>query len=318
MVSATDQTEQSINSYSQATECLRQLPNDHPKLNHWLRWSHEAFAQQRWRENLQQCMVVAYARMALRNGTLSQSPRSYHNERHINDLLLRVIYCSEHAQGHISKEGMALLSMFSACHDLRQAEAQKPSSDNSLVGANEMASFEEAIRIIKLIGISELWTEHHLLLLKTMIEGSTFGSGGKRSKNFFQGNLAKHLLTQLELTNTDDNELVLLACDLDTANVCLPIDQFAASAIHIFDELISHQNTQLSAHQFFSQQQKIYFFDQQAFHAQITKDLFQSHKTANSDKLLLLSEYIANLPDDLSADQIKQKFKDRANQLSNI
>jgi hypothetical protein len=314
-VSEPDQTETVINGFSIAVETLARLPENHPKLNHWQIWAQDIFKDQPWLEQLNQCMTIAYTRMAVRNGSLSPNPRSYHNECHINDLLLRVMYCAEHDHDDISIEGLAILSYFAACHDLRQAEPPKPIDDNSLVGANEIASYQEAVRIIELSDDQKLWSKHHLLLLKTMIEGSTFGSGGKRSKNFFQGNLAKHLLAQHQFDNPQDKQLILLACDIDTANVSLPIDQFAESAIHIYDELITHQNADISAHQFFSEQQKIYFFEQQAFHANITQQLFQPHKKQNEACLLTLCQHIKKLPMDTTADQIKQQFIQKANEL---
>lgn len=309
-----DYTEQNINSYAAAIEVLQQLPANHPGLKHWSIWFETHFSDVPWYDEIKQDVTIAYARMAMRNGTLSDHTRCYHNEYHINDLLLRIIYCAEHSK-QLSQEGLALLCVFAACHDLRQNETRKSASDDSLVGANEQASFQEAARIIKLTGTSSLWTAHHLLVLKTMIEGSTFGSGGKRSKNFFQGNLAKHLLTQIDLP-PDDEQLVLLACDLDTANVSLPIAQFAESAIHIYEELLAHENTRLSAHQFFCEQQKTYFFDQQCFHSDITKQLFQPHKKLNEEKLMDLTAHINQLSDDLSAENIKLAFRTKAQQLS--
>ena len=211
--------------------------------------------------------------------------------------------------------GLAVMSFFAACHDLRQAEPRLEDNNESLVGANEKASFEEAERIMHLVADEGLWTDHHVLLLKTMIEGSTFGSGGKRSKNFFQGNLAKYLLEQLQLPNKNDEQLVLLGCDLDTANVSLPISEFALSAVHIFDELVTHEHVNISAHQFFSEQQKIYFFEQQTFNADISQDLFSKHKQSNSEKLIALSDHIEQLPSGLHADDIKAEFLRQAKHL---
>ena len=312
--SVQDETETAICGFKEAQQALAELPPDHPQLSHWHRWADEVFQTKPWQPGLQQAMTIAYARMALRNGALSDHPRSYHNELHINDLLSRLMYCAKRFQ-QLTPNGLAVMSIFAACHDLRQAEPRLEDNLKSLVGANEKASFEEAQRIIQLVDDDGLWTEHHVLLLKTMIEGSTFGSGGKRSKNFFQGNLAKHLLEQLQLPNKNDEQLVLLGCDLDTANVSLPISEFALSAVHIFDELITHEHVPISAHQFFSEQQKIYFFEQQTFNADITRELFSEHKQHNSDKLIALSEHIEQLPADMPAEQIKAEFLRQAKQL---
>ena len=314
-IAVPDKTENHIDSYTKAIETLARLPKSHQALTHWNIWCQKTFPDLPWVNPLKQSMAIAYARMTLRNGSLSSNPRSYHNESHINDILLRIMYCADHPIGGVSHEGLAILCLFAACHDLRQAETRKPDSDDSLVGANETASFHEAVRIIDSVADDSLWNEHNLLLLKTMIEGSTFGSGGKRSKNFFQGNLAIHLLNQLQLNDAQDVQLVLLACDLDTANVALPIDQFAQSAIHIYDELMAHQEVDISAKHFFSEQQKVYFFEQQMFNAEITKRLFQPHKDRNQIKIQTLCTYIASLPENLSAKQIKTAFVTKAQDL---
>lgn len=310
-----DQTEAEICGIEQAENALSRLPTEHQKLKHWHIWAEQTLVDQSWYTHLSQAMTIAYARMAVRNGSLNSIPRSYHNETHINDLLLRVMYCAKHYQQQLTPNGLAILSFFAACHDLRQDESKNLSNPESLVGSNEKVSFEEARRIIELVGENSLWNKHHLLLLKTMIEGSTFGSAGKRSQNFFQGNLAIHLLEQLQLSNKKDEQLVLLACDIDTANVSLPISQFAQSAVHIYDELVSHQQAKISAHQFFSQQQKIYFFEQQRFNATITQDLFATHKQQNSDQLMALSDYIEQLPVNLTDTDIKLAFLDKAKQI---
>ena len=313
---AKDATEETVSSEAAALELLSKLPPEHPQLKYWHSWAEQQFKACDWLPQLQHSMTIAYARMALRNGTLSANPRSYHNEHHINDLLLRITYCAEHATPKLSSAGLAVLSYFAACHDLRQAETVDEVAERSLVGDNEQASYQEALRIIAISGPSKLWNQHNRLLLKTMIEGSTFGSGGKYSHNFFQGNLSVHLLQQLDLPDPQDEQLVLLACDLDTANVCLPINQFAESAVQIFDELQAHQNPDISAHQFFSQQQKIYFLEQQKFNSTLTHQLFQPHKDFNKKLLMALSDHINNLPKDTPAADIKSAFLSKANELA--
>ncbi len=310
-----DQTEIDISNLQQAQDALSSLPADHPKLESWNDWANHIFCEQPWHNDLISSVTIAYARMASRNGSLNSRPRSYHNEFHINDLLSRVMYCAKHHKKQLNPNGLAILSYFSACHDLRQDEAKNNTNPDSLVGTNEKVSFEEAFRVIESMDKSSLWSEHHLLLLKTMIEGSTFGSGGKRSQNFFQGNLAKHLLKKLALPNKNDEQLVLLACDLDTANVSLPISKFAQSAINIYNELISHQQVLIPAHQFFSLQQKIYFFEQQNFNAIISQELFDDKKQFNSEKLVALSDHIESLSSELSDAEIKTEFLQKAHDL---
>ena len=313
---ARDATEHTVSTEADALKLLSKLSPEHPQLKFWHSWAEQQFKVCDWLPQLQQAMTIAYARMALRNGKLSANPRSYHNEHHINDLLLRITYCAEHAAPKLSSEGLAVLCFFAACHDLRQAETQDDMAERSLVGVNEQASYQEALRIIDLSDTCKLWSQHNRLLLKTMIEGSTFGSGGQYSHNFFQGNLSVHLLQQLHLPDPQDEQLVLLACDLDTANVSLPINQFAESAVRIYDELQAHHNPDISAHQFFSQQQKIYFFEQQKFNSTLTKKLFQPHKDLNEKPLMTLSDHIKNLPENTPATDIKSAFLNKANELA--
>ncbi len=315
-VSAPDQTELDINSFEQAQLILSRLPKDHQQLNFWLIWSDDVFKNMPWQTQLNQAMCIAYARMAVRNGSLSNKPRSYHNELHINDLLIRVMFCAAQFKQQLTPNGLAILSFFAACHDLRQGEPRNPDESASLVGSNEQASFIEAQRIIEITGERLLWNEHHLLLLKTMIEGSTFGSGGKKSKNFFQGNLARHLLDQLQLPNKNDEQLVLLGCDIDTANVSLSINEFAQTAVNIYHELITHQDAPITAFQFFSEQQKIYFFEQQKFNALISQNIFEPQKEKNKNKLIQLSDYISELNPLMDDEEIIQHFINKANELA--
>ena len=93
--SVKDDTETAICGFKEAQQALAELPLDHPQLKHWYRWSDEVFQAMPWQQSLQQAMTIAYARMAMRNGALSDNPRSYHNEIHINDLLSRLMYCAK-------------------------------------------------------------------------------------------------------------------------------------------------------------------------------------------------------------------------------
>lgn len=131
---AKDATEETVSSEAAALKLLSKLPPEHPQLKFWHSWAEQQFADCDWLPPLQQGMTIAYARMALRNGTLSANPRSYHNEYHINDLLLRISYCAEHAEPKLSSAGLAVLSFFAACHDLRQAETVDELAERSLVG----------------------------------------------------------------------------------------------------------------------------------------------------------------------------------------
>jgi len=312
-----DQVEISLNNYKKANEVLsKKLPDNHMGLSNWLAWSENFLIKSPRNNALQPAMIIAYSRMALRNGILSDKPRAYHNESHINDLLERLMLCSKFKISQsISDSGWQLLSFFAATHDLRQTEPRKKPIDDSLVGANETASFQEASRIVKLTRLDKQWSGQQIELLKTMIHGSTFGTDRKRSINFFQGNLAMQLLkNQTQLTD-QDRQLVLLACDIDTANVSLSITQYANSTVKIFKELKSHQNSSIYAHEFFSEQQRMYFFELQQFQSEIGQHIFEPMKQKNRNKITQLYQSIKDLDPHLSDKQIIQCFKSTAEQL---
>lgn len=315
-VAQVDDVESRIVTFDEAQEVLACLPNDHPKLDIWHNWAQVQFKEELWLTELIEIVSICYARMAMRNGSLSASPREYHNERHINELLLRLVRCtqSQHST-HLSLAGLAILSVFSASHDLRQAEPSKGQEDDSLVGANETASYIEIERLINQYPDSALWNSHRLMLLMTMIHASTFGTAGKRSTNFFQGNLSRRLLAQLRFTEQDE-ELVYLACDIDTANVSLPLNKYVKSAIKVYDELVNQQNAQIPPQKFFSQAQMAYFFDQQHFHSKTARFIFQPEKSNNAKRITAISQAIKDMDEKSSIESVKAKFIQQAQDLS--
>lgn len=263
--------------------------------------------QQPWSKLLWDIIRIAYARMALRNGSLSEKPRAYHNEQHLEDLLQRLLYCvEEHNAVADNPTGLAILLSFIVAHDLRQTE-QKNDKSNDLIGVNEAASFLEIERLIQQYPANELWNEHNLLLLKTMIHASTFGSGGSQSLNFFQGNLAKWLLAKMNLSARDE-ELIYLACDIDTANVSSPIFDYAKSAVQVFEELQHHHLPDISARNFFSRQQTAYFFEQQHFHSQAAHFLFVPMKRKNAKFIIQITKKVAKLSDNVDNSAVKKFF----------
>ncbi|WP_154222547.1 hypothetical protein [Marinicella rhabdoformis] len=315
-VAQVDDVESRIVTFDEAQEVLACLPNGHPKLDIWHNWAQVQFKGKHWLAELIEVVTICYARMAMRNGSLSANPRAYHNERHINELLLRLVRCtqSQHST-HLSLTGLAILSVFAASHDLRQAEPSKDADDESLVGANEAASYIEVERLINQYPESTLWNSHRLMLLMTMIHASTFGTAGKRSTNFFQGNLSRRLLAQLRFTEQDE-ELVYLACDIDTANVSLPLNKYAKSAIKVFDELVSHQKAKIPPQQFFSQAQMAYFFDQQHFHSKTARSIFQPEKSRNAKRITAISKTIKDMDAQSSIEAVKNNFIQQAQTLS--
>jgi len=314
-----DTTREKINTIRDARYILNQLDHKHPQLGDWLAWAESTISEQAWWPHLNDIMHIAYARMCHRNGSLSQHPRSYHNEFHCNDLCHHLIECHSHFEDLFSPTQWALLSYFSVCHDLRQ-DLPGTHNEQQLIGANEAASFEEAIEINDLNKDNHsqrlLNQSHHRVLLKTMIEGSTFGRHGDNKRYFFQGNIAKYLLKNRRMNSDIDQQLVYLSCDIDTANVSLAFDDYARSAIRIYDELKAHRLIKVSARVFFSDEQINYFFNQQQFNSKPATTLFQQRKQHNAPLLKKTVAAVNALPEDADTDTIKHTFFTTAEKLS--
>lgn len=315
-----DVTSEIINSIRDARYILNQLDNNHPQLSGWLSWAKTVFSQHSWWSILNDMMHLAYARMCHRNGSLSRHPRSYHNEFHCNDLCDHLIECHRQCAHAFSPIQWALLSYFSVCHDLQQGLTGNH-RDQALVGANEAASFLEAQQIIMLITAHETTDVFsqplQLGLLKTMIEGSTFGRHGDNKRYFFQGNITRHLLKNRHQDSDTERQLIFLACDIDTANVSMPFNDYARTAIRMYDELKAHHLIKVSARVFFSDEQINYFFNQQQFNSDIAKQLFQQRKQDNAPLLEKTVAAVKALPDDADTDTIKHTFFSTAEKLSN-
>jgi hypothetical protein len=314
-----DACSEKINSIRDARYILNQLDGHHPQLNVWIDWAEVTLSGQPWWPHLNDAMHIAYARMCHRNGSLSRQPRSYHNEFHCNDLCHHLIECHQHYSELFSPIQWALLSYFSVCHDLQQGLAGSH-PNQQLIGANEAASFQEALQIYRLniADYSEtiLDQSHHQTLLKTMIEGSTFGRHADNKRYFFQGNIAKFLLKDRQMNSETDQQLVYLACDIDTANVSMPFDDYARTAIRIYDELRAHRLIKVSARIFFSDEQINYFFNQQQFNSKPAKALFQQRKLCNAPLLEKTVKAVKELPENTDTDTIKHTFFKTAQDLS--
>ena len=314
-----DVTSEKINSIDRARYILKQLDNQHPQLAEWLDWAENTLSAHDWWPQLNDMMHIAYARMCHRNGSLSQQPRSYHNEFHCNDLCEHLIVCHRQFADDFSPIQWALLSYFSVCHDLQQG-LSGTRAGQQLIGANEAASFQEAVQIATL---TDHYNSEHLLhqthqqsLLKTMIEGSTFGRHGDNKRYFFQGNIAKFLLKNRHMDSDTDQQMVYLACDIDTANVSMPFDDYARSAIRIYDELTAHGLLKVSTRVFFSDEQINYFFNQQQYNSAPAIALFQQRKQQNAPLLKKTVAAVKALPETADTDTIKHTFFSTAKNLS--
>lgn len=313
-----DATADKISSHSDASYILRQLADHHPRLTAWQQWAEPILADNSWFIGLQQTMEIAYARMAHRQGSLSTHPRSYHNEFHCNDLLRHLIDCQQIQPEAFNAEALALLSYFAVCHDLQQG-LPKQQPESSLAGSNEIVSYLEARQLIAQANdhtLADLWNNHRLLLLKIMIEGSTFGNHKQNKRYFFQGNRVRQLVEQTNLNAQQDVQWVFFACDIDTANVSLDLADYARSAIRVFDELKAHHLTDVSAHYFFSTEQLNFFFKQQQFHSNLAKQLFQPKKQHNAPLLQQVVAAVEALAKTADTDTVKHTFFTTAKKLS--
>lgn len=314
-----DASSEKINSIGDARYILKQLDNHHPQLSHWIDWAETTLSKQTWWPHLNDAMHIAYARMCHRNGSLSQQPRSYHNEFHCNDLCHHLIECHQQFADMFSPIQWALLSYFSVCHDLQQSLAGTHPKQQ-LIGANEAASFQEALNINGVYDGECLETildqTQNQTLLKTMIEASTFGRHADNKRYFFQGNIAKFLIKNRRMNSEIDQQLVYLACDIDTANVSMPFDDYARSAIRIYDELRAHRLIKVSAQVFFSDEQINYFFNQQQFNSKPAKALFQQRKQNNAPLLEKTAKAVKELPENTDTGTIKHTFFTTAQKLS--
>lgn len=233
---------------------------------------------------------LAYARMALRHGTWSDDFHAYHNESHTRDILVdRISIVQRVARPkELAGESVALLALFAVTHDLRQRESG-PTSE--WVGPNERASVDEAHRIMVSAGFDANTNRSLFETLKLMIEGSTFVSdpgenaGGATAVSIVRHAPATDLLPDWE-------QLVLLAADVDTANVSEPFFQFARGSAQLFEELEMRKGRKdLStdsaepALEFLTVQQKRYFFEHQQFSSRLGQRAFADAKAANAPRL---------------------------------
>lgn len=299
MIFPPDHIEKQISCVDQAWELLNfKLPQFNSVFTIWHDWFCETVDDSDVQMVITDALIVSYARMALRNGSLSNHPRSYHNEKHIDDLLYRLIAISNMSKSDgITDYGWSLLSLFMGGHDLRQSEKN---NESVLVGDNEQASFQEMIRILDEVDDKRIVRNEHRELLKLMIHGSTFGKGEDTAGNIYQGNLVKYLLKNVEYFEDFDKELAYLACDIDTANVAADLTDYAQSSINVYNEIQNISQNKLSAQTFFGEMQEQYFFELQSFNSKIGVLAFAEQKEENAPKIQLISQKIKALDKNLS------------------
>ncbi|MCF6318782.1 MAG: hypothetical protein L3J83_05835 [Proteobacteria bacterium] len=299
MIFPPDRIEKQISCVDQAWELLNfKLPQFNSVFSIWHDWFCETVTDKDVQMVVSDALIISYARMALRNGSLSKKPRSYHSEKHIDDLLYRLIAISHMSESQsIADYGWLLLSLFMCGHDLRQS---KKNNESVLIGDNEQASFQEMVRILEAVDSQNIVRNEHKELLKLMIHGSTFGKGEDTSGNIYQGNLVKHLLKNVRYFEDNDKQLAYLACDIDTANVAANLPDYAQSSINVYNEIQNFSQNKLSAQTFFGEMQEQYFFELQSFNSKIGVLAFDHLKQENAPKIELISQKIKSLDKDLS------------------
>lgn len=298
MIFSPDLIEKQIPTVDTAWQLLNsKLPQFNSIFNIWHNWFCETVKDSQVQEAVTDALVISYARMALRNGTLSENPRSYHSEKHIDDLLYRLIAISNMQETQFADYGWSLLSLFMCGHDLRQSEKN---NDSVLVGDNEQASYQEMVRIIDQVDVYKIVRNEHKELLKLMIHGSTFGKGEDTAGNIYQGNLVKYLLKNVGYFEEKDKELAYLACDIDTANVAAELTDYAESSINVYNEIQNISQNTLIAQTFFGEMQEQYFFELQSFNSKIGVLAFDFQKQENAPKIQLISQRIKSLDKELS------------------
>ncbi len=299
MIFPPDRIEKQISCVDQAWELLNfKLPQFNSIFSIWHDWFCETVEDSDVQMVITDALIVSYARMALRNGTLSVNPRSYHSEKHIDDLLYRLIAVSNMSESRgVTDYGWSLLSLFMSGHDLRQSEKN---NDSVLIGDNEQASFQEMVRILDAVDGQRIVRNEHRELLKLMIHGSTFGKGEDTEGNIYQGNLVKYLLKNVGYFEESDKQLAYLACDIDTANVAADLTDYAQSSINVYNEIQNISQNKLSAQTFFGEMQEQYFFELQSFNSRIGLLAFDFQKQENSPKIQLISQKIKSLDKGLS------------------
>jgi len=231
--------------------------------------------------------VLASARMAVRHGSWGEDFHAYHNELHTREIVDQRICLLQKQAGWGALNGVQwlLLWLFAACHDLRQRE--DPKLGNQLAGANELSSCAETWRILDVVGFSRKQHQTFYQTLRLMIAASTFSPTGSKPREIASAMGASE----------DQMELVLLASDIDTANVAEPITALVRSAIRLVKENEYRagrsdlgRNSAGHVLEFLTQSQKDYFARQQRFESMLGKKVFGPRKQRNHRAVEALTE----------------------------
>lgn len=261
-------------------------------------------------------LQLALARFGMRHGTLGDDFHHYHNEDHALEILDRRLGRVLNQVGVEALPGpdWFALSLFAACHDLRQREPSNGhgQGQGQVIGNNEAASIAETHRILTAAGFNPQADRALYIALEVMIAGSTFDvpprpAGVEPGTPMPDGGpLAPRLVRELEREGVPNREapevrwalkLALIASDLDTANVGERFIDFAASASRLASEREMRMHRSLHdpssgppVLSFLTGGQERYFFELHRFCSDIGLRVFGPGKDANAARVRAQSE----------------------------
>ena len=253
-------------------------------------------------------LSLGIARFGRRHGSWGPDYHHYHNENHALEILDGRIgrLMDDAGLDALPGQDWLALSLFSACHDLRQREVVDFSRP---IGNNEAASASEAFRILDLAGYERRRDRAQYLALELMIAGSTFdarpapptavfnsaelaASGGALASKLPQILDAQLPGWQQDPDTVRGLRLARLASDLDTANVGEPFVWLAESASRLCQEREMLAGRALAdavsgrpCLGFLSSGQERYFFDLHRFCSELGEGVFGHGKRDNAQRV---------------------------------
>lgn len=253
--------------------------------------------------------LLGLARLGLRHGSFGDDFHDYHNEGHVLELADRRLAAFEHALGlsALPLSDWLMLTLFAACHDLRQRE---PEDVPGPIGGNEAASSAEAVRILDVCGFDPVRDRARYVEMEMMIAGSTFGTWARPLTNSAEaaitgGALAPHLPGWLDQAVPDWRRdaaiehalrLARMAADLDTANAGESFVELADSALRLCREREMREHRALDSKAsalpclaFLADGQERFFFELHHFDSREGERTFGPGKTANAPRVRAVS-----------------------------
>ncbi len=264
--------------------------------------AHFGQTHQRAIELTGRALALSFVRMATRHGSWGDDHHYYHDEAHALELLNGRLARVRLTRGWevLDADAWLQLSLFATCHDLRQREH---TDYDSLVGNNEKASIAETHRILLAAGFDPETDADYFFNLGCMIAGSTFDA---RPAPFNTaevvssgGSLAPSLVREIRATMSPEDHalartsrLMLIAADLDTANVGEPYASLAGSSVRLVLEREMRSQRSVDApgsvtpvFEFLTVGQERYFFDLHRFVSDLGRDVFGQGKTDNAPRV---------------------------------